>query len=35
MQQSLDHLSTRKQAHLRDIVQLVRDAVDVEMIVLA
>ena len=34
MKQSLDHLSSRKQAHLRDIVQLVRDAVEVEMIVL-
>jgi predicted nucleotidyltransferase/HEPN domain-containing protein len=34
MKQSLDHLSSRKQAHLRDIVQLIRDVVDVEMIVL-
>lgn len=34
MKQSLDHLSSRKQAHLRDIVQLIRDAVDVDMIVL-
>ena len=34
MKQSLDHLSSRKQAHLRDIVQLGREAVEVEMIVL-
>ena len=34
MKQSLDHLSSRKQAHLRDIVQLIREAVEVEMIVL-